>query len=834
MDNDTQMMADIESSMISDEISLRELLRILLLRYIWVIAVFAVVMAGVVFYLQITTPQYESEVTVLVESLQKSSAIEDLISGQSSTKISTEVELILSDRNINAALALLDLSSYRNKDGVDYQNVVVSTELKKRINVSTVKDTNIVKISVTDANAQFAADFANAIACSYNDLLGTIARNSKTMQKTFIEEQIPLNEQQLQEAALALGTFREESNIFQLSDKSKLLSEKIAFFQLFREPLMLQLNEAIVTAQQLRLLLSEEGYTMPSYEELTADSRIASLTTFYEEKYRETVLYQALRNGGDELNMRHYSLESSTSQTSKELLDRISLLILSGEQERALSDPYLKLQVSALAQALQQRLVTETEIIALTNVEASYAEQLSQLPALERMQLDLEREVQVLETLRLRLLELLEEVKIAEAAISHNVTVVDEAKVSLYPVSPKKLLILAVGMLIGLGLGVLTALFVEMLDVTIKDEMTVRRLVKANLPMLGWTPLTNFNNNSKIPELPVYSDPSSFEAERYKLIASNIVFSLPNTERNIISITSAGMGEGKTMVTANIATALAQNGKRVLIIDGDLRLSQQETFFNLKKSGRGLVDIIRKEKSPEEVIVRPLEEFPTLHLLPPGVLPPMPSAIFTSDLYNSLLEYLRNRYDYIFIDTPPLIFASELMSIAKRANAMVVVVRAGVTVKGTFAELMDNLKLARINVIGYVFNGVLERQASGYYTSGRYYAYRGYSYSKRYYQASGSSDEKVGKKSRQQKVRGNYRSNYRKALKLREKRRGAGQYVALRPFLNGTSPFHSDESKVQPVAARNLEVDSVVKAQSMDDLLTKIEQDPAASGRQRS
>lgn len=812
--------------------SIKELLHILKVRLGWIIGVFIVVVAGALVYLQNVTPLYESQVTILVDSLQKGTNIESMLMGQSTTKISTEVELTLSRSNIESALSRLDLTQYKNEDGQVYRINGLADKMKGNTNVSTVKDTNIVRITVTDQNPLFARDFANALADSYDDLLGSIARNSKTVQKEFIESQIPVNERQLQKAADALGQFREESRFIQLSDKSKLLSQKIAYFQLRREPLALQLKEAELAAEVQSTTLKAHGIAMPTFAELQRDVDIEALLTSYMERSRELIMYEAIQESISEDSGRLFALQSALSQIEKTLLDRITLLIA----PRGLSsEMFLNLTAKELAKALHQQAITSTQIAVLHMIEATYTEELAQLPILERQLLDLQRDVQVYETLRMRLMELLEEVKIAEAAVAGSVTVVDPAIVNYsrgnepIPVSPNKMLILAVAVLLGGALGILLALMVEMLDVTIKDEGVLRKLAGPQRPLLGWVPLMNFDQNLAIPSLVAYNSSLSFEAERYKLIANNLTFSTAQSSQRIFSITSPGMGEGKTSVTANVATSMAINGSKVLLVDGDLRLPQIETFFNLKKSPKGLVDAVTTNIAVEEVIVQPLADIPSLHILPPGLSPPAPSAIFNSPEYVEMLDYLLSIYDFILIDTPPLVFASELMSIAKHVDGLAINIRAGVSTKGGLRELIDNLDLHGVNIIGVIFNGVIESKMGGHYSSGRYYTYQGSSYAKRYYSSRYNTGNKDGTKKAMHttKVRGGYRKNFLKDLKQREKERNLGTLTAIHPFIEKRDPFGDEHAK-----KASHKKTSAPNANNFLDPLQVIESDPRAKGRQ--
>lgn len=831
--NIAQQVSDDE---MQEGMSIKELLHILKVRVVWIILTFVLVIAAAVGYLQYVVPMYESEVTMLVESLQNNSSIESMMLGQSTSKISTEVELALSRTNIESALERLDLTAYTDVDGRRYSERGVIGDVAKRTTVTTVKDTNIVRITVTDQNPEFARDFANALVESYNELLGIISRTSKTIQKEFIQSQLPVNERQLQAAADALGTFREESNYIQLSDKSKLLSEKIAYFQLRREPLALQLREADLLIDSYLETLASYAIETPSYTELKEDVDVEALLKSYMENSREMIMYEAIMEGIPENSDRLFVLRSSLNQNSKRLLDRLTLLVA----PRGLSnDGYVMIAAQELAKAYHQKAITEAQVIILSSIEETYTEELSQLPTLERQLLDLQRDVQVYETLRIRLMELLEEVKIAEASVAGNVKPIDPAVMRVnsmgepIPVSPNKMLILAVAVLLGGALGILLALGIEMLDVTIKDEAVLRKLSGPNRPMLGWIPLMAFDRSLEIPSLVVYNDPLSFESERIKLIANNISFGTLRSHQRVFSITSPGMGEGKSSVAANIATSMAMNGLKVLLIDGDLRLPQIETFFNIKKSAKGLVDVVTTGIPVEEVVVQPLPDIPTFHILPPGFSPPLPSAIFNSVEYVEMLDHLLGLYDYILIDTPPLIFASELMSIAKHVDGIAINVRAGVSTKGGLRELLDNLDLAGANVLGVIFNGVIESKMGGHYSNGRYYSYQGSGYAKRYYSARYNSNTKDGKKATHTtKVRRGYRSNFLKDLKRREKSRNTGDQTPIYPFIEKGQPFADEHQKQTKLNSLGKKPGRAEQSGQPVDILATIEEDPRAGGKQ--
>lgn len=230
------------------------------------------------------------------------------------------------------------------------------------------------------------------------------------------------------------------------------------------------------------------------------------------------------------------------------------------------------------------------------------------------------------------------------------------------------------------------------------------------------------------------------------------------------------MAEGKSTIIGNIALALAQMGSRVLVIDGDLRLPSMERYFRLKHHEIGLVDFVTKNTALEECLIQPLEDTPTLHLLPSGNAPLVPAAIFSNPRYIKGLEQLRQIYDFIIIDAPPLDSASELLSISKFVDGLIITVRAGITTKGALYDLITNLRTANATITGFVFNGVLASAISSYrYGYGRSYSY-GYGYGYGYGQSGKSA--KMGSKSLIFRRRGStswYRKRYKQDLKNRTK-----------------------------------------------------------------
>lgn len=757
---------------VSEEgISISDLLHIFRQRIGWFVIGFVLVLALAIGYLYFAVPLYESQVSVLVDPIQKSSSIDNLLGGSANTtKIATEVELITSRKNIEYALSTLNLASYTDADGNAYADSAILGSVRERIVVSTVKDTNIVRITVTDANRLFAKDFANALASSYDDLLTGIARNSKTAQREFIESQIPINNASLQHASDALGDFRENSDIIQLTDKSSLLVEQISYYALRLEPLMLQLDESLVFINSYNEGLKQAGITgFLSLDDIRRDPVVAGKLKELTAWKTELTMYESLVSPAPNQNTsaslssgssRTYILSSAISQTTKDLLDRVT----------ALTRSYAK---DTNIQAIVQALTTEVGIEVLQSRGEVFVDELSKLPILERQLSELMRDVQIYEAIGLKLRDMLEEVKLVEAAVTGNVTVVDPAILPRSPVSPNKMLILAVALLLGFAIGFLLALGVEAIDFSLRTEAQVKKITGNDIPMLGWIPLMKISPKEKYPTLVVYNDPLSFESERFKLVA-NMLYS--NEEKKVFSITSCSMAEGKSTIIGNVALAFAQMGSKVLIIDGDLRLPSMERFFRIKHREVGLVDYVGGRATLEECILQPLEDVHNLHLLPPGVPPLVPAAIFSNPTFINMIGFLKTIYDFIIIDAPPLDSASELIAISKQVDGLIVTVRAGVTSKGALSDLVTGLETGKVPITGVVFNGVIPGSTGSYgYGYGKRYG----TYASRYTSFGDSRDRKKMKGLSKRRSSGWYQRKYKRDLALR----GRSESILFDPIL---------------------------------------------------
>ncbi len=226
----------------------------------------------------------------------------------------------------------------------------------------------------------------------------------------------------------------------------------------------------------------------------------------------------------------------------------------------------------------------------------------------------------------------------------------------------------------------------------------------------------------------ILHDNSDFDTiETYKTIRTNIMFSMPKTELGkVVVITSASPGDGKTTSTINLAITFAQTGARVLLIDCDLRKSRVHRYLKLGRKD-GITNVLCGFSEFEKSVKKNVRD--NLDVLTAGEIPPNPSELLESEEFEKLLDEVREKYDYIFIDTPPMTVVTDAAIVMKNSTGVVVVVRQNVTTYDLMDITMDHVRMTGIKILGVIMLGCEDkRKKYSYYKSGKY----GYKYKYRY------------------------------------------------------------------------------------------------------
>ena len=324
--------------------------------------------------------------------------------------------------------------------------------------------------------------------------------------------------------------------------------------------------------------------------------------------------------------------------------------------------------------------------------------------------------------------------KLNDRAMS-NIRVVDRAEVPRVPFKPRRKLSMLFGLACGLALGTALAFFLEYMDNSIKTPEDVERHL--HLPTLAVVPgLTQilpgryYGGRHAVPDGPAppiemvtHAAPKSHVAEAYRELRTSLLFSSADAPPAKIMITSCQSGEGKTVTSINLAVSLTQLGRRVLLVDADLRKPRIHKALGVP-GGRGLSNVLSGNDDAGDMIVP--TSIPGLWLLPSGPIPPNPSELLDSDRFKGIcrLAVPPVGFDHIVFDSPPILYCADPAILSTRVDAVIMVIHGGKVSRDLAVRGRDKLLQGRARLIGVVINKVSLEDQKYYYYSRGYYEYR--------------------------------------------------------------------------------------------------------------
>jgi succinoglycan biosynthesis transport protein ExoP len=291
------------------------------------------------------------------------------------------------------------------------------------------------------------------------------------------------------------------------------------------------------------------------------------------------------------------------------------------------------------------------------------------------------------------------------------------------PSSPKYPVNLALGLLVGLGLGTAAALLMERLDDSLRGASDFQAHLGA--PVLAVIPKLQGWRKRDQEVLAALAEPYSPTSEGYRTLRAGLLFSMVTREARVVMVTSAHTGEGKTTTTANLGVVLAQAGKRVVLISADLRKPRLHRFFPPVPGtsrgghrGRGLANLLAGEIDLSEALVPSGIEF--LHIIHSGAVPGNHDALLGSDAMGRLLAALRESADVVLIDAPPVLGVADALTMAPLVDGVLFVAHAHETSRGAVREAGQLLEQVNVVVLGAVLNSLDPAKAPSYAYSKRY------------------------------------------------------------------------------------------------------------------
>lgn len=711
----------------------------------WAIGVFGLSVSASVLFILFATPIYEAGGLLLLKRDSNASSLgalgEQLSQldslGKSSSPINTEIEVI---RSMPISEKIIEELSLKDKKGnkLDYRDFV------RGLTVKNTTKTDVLEVTYKDPDRVKAEKVVNKLFDIYiqNDI--GINRQEAQAARIFIEKQLPKVEETVKQAEISLREFKESNKIIDLPSEAQSAVQAIGDLAKQVSTVQAEIASATVQSKSLQKSLGMDSeaaflWGSPSIQQVLGElqevgQKIATERTRYQEQ-NPVIL---------DLRQKQQSLNSLLEQrVGQEMASKLQ----GGSRATQVSDPQQSL-INSFVQTEAQRLALIAKSTSLSNLLQVYQERTAILPKLEQQQRALERQLKVAQSTYEILLTRLQSVRIAENQTVGNVRVLAPAIIPDLEdqVFPRKSLILGMGIVFGFVLTALVITILETLDRSIKTIDEIRDL--SAYPIMGIIP--DFNHSSahknsysvgksrknlpssaiatKASQLIVRDAPRSPITESFRILQTNLQFSNSDNSLKVLVVTSSVPQEGKSTTAANLALTMADLGKKVLLVDVDMRKPSQQKVWQLDNK-LGLSNVLTDQKTLAEVL-HTYDKEPDLvsknvDIVTSGPIPPNPVTLIQSKRMAELVEMASREYDLVILDSPPVTVAADSSILGKIANGILLVVRPEVADSGSFSYTKRILEQSEQNVFGLVINGVTPENNS--------YSYNYYYYMSSYY-----------------------------------------------------------------------------------------------------
>lgn len=573
---------------------------------------------------------------------------------------------------------------------------VVVDEVRNNISATPRENTNIIDVTFTHPDPILAPRILNQASQALRRYGARRVSVAASQDVAFIEEQLDSAQRQLSQSLDAIQEFKETRAFTDLSLQEQNLVNEIQ-----------AVTEEIDALERQRSTLAELERRMnrSPLGEVDLVSLLADLSEGENRQIRDLV--NRIQDRQEELQ------DLLTTQRVTRDHPRAQAML----SQMASIRTELGEAIRANLRAIEGRIESQNEELAGLRREQQ------RFPALENRLQTLQLQQNLDEGTYEFLLSQLYQARITEAAAAPYVDIVDPA-LEARPIQPRGQMNVVLGALLGLILGIGTAFFLEYLDRTIRTSSDIEALL--GIPVLGLVPRLRRVDGREEEEggsvpLVVALDPLDPAAEAYRNLRMNLMFmSTADDPVRTILVTSAGPAEGKSTTALNLAVMLAQQSKKILLIDADLRRPALHRALDLLREP-GLTDLLVGSATPKEA-VRP-NVLPNLDILPSGPFPPNPSELLDSKAMQRLIRELEDDYDQIVIDSPPMLAVTDTSVLSAQADGVLLVMRSGETEQRAGERSVDQLRRLDVRIFGAVLNEVSTSAAEDSYYLQYYYAY---------------------------------------------------------------------------------------------------------------
>ena len=583
------------------------------------------------------------------------------------------------------------------------------------LRVTPMVDTNLVKITITSPDPQLAAQIANQHVKAYEERQRSEHGDQNEDAQRYLKKKLISVKEDLTNSEGALNAYRSEKGIIpgliSLDGKDAIILDRLA-----------DLQKDLTQAQVERITLEAQASLIKKHEYASLPSVIDDPTI------------QSMNKTLDAL----YSQRAALASQFKASYPPLAKLNAQVGDTQARIAAMVNTKVGALQSQYEEALAKEKKLIEEMNSQKAETLKLNSSAAQYAM---LQREVDTNRELYNAILTRIKDVEMSGDIQSKNVSIINSAEAPGAPTSPKKLFALMLSMMGGLGVGLGLAFIVEMTDNTLKNPEEAENYLK--LPNLGVVPeFSSVNGKSAyaprelmnaaagmrpstvLPpgrELVTTHGSYSRVGEAYRNLRTALLMSRAGGPPKVTLITSAMSREGKTVTAVNISVMLSQLGGNVLLIDADLRRARCHRVLAVDNH-LGLTEVLTGSRELQEMI-RPTE-IERLFFLGAGSVPPNPTELLNSSKMAEVMAQLRDRYEYIVIDSAPVLPVSDSMVLSKLTDGVVVVANGSATPRQQVKNACARLEYARAKILGLVLNKVkIHSPDYHYYYHQDYYSF---------------------------------------------------------------------------------------------------------------
>jgi capsular exopolysaccharide synthesis family protein len=611
------------------------------------------------------------------------------------TFIPTQFQIIQSKEILEPVIDKLNLlETWSQREGVKRLPMeTIYAKLLRMLDLKEVRNTGLIDIGVYSIDNQEAANIANTIASVYMESRTSLQKGSVDRALAQLRDELGAQRKRVADAASEVAEIRERDNIVDSDPENSnavisTADRNIVAIEQQLHDKQLKVTEIKEKFKRIKDMKPEELREVLRTLNIPDEQAQKMITSLQDATAEEKKLYAS------GLGLKHPRLMAVRSQ-KEYFLEQLNNALISVHQNQASSlaieEEILKNLETAFEKARESQIQDKQKTIAYSSAKARYLNEKKIFEA-GQLKYSTERVEQTID---------LEPVRIWDKAVASN-----------YPAKPKVPAYMLLAAVIGLVFGVGLAFFIEYLDTSVKTLDDVEKYLR--VPVLAVIPrdvATLIKSTGEVPD-----------AEAYRILRANVEFNKPNRSANTFTLVSGGPGEGKSTTLNNLAYICAQGGYNVLVVDADIRRPSQHRFFEMENNV-GLVDFLRGRADLDELI-KPTK-LDNLSFLPSGQLPDESVGILNSQRMVDLIARVKQTYDLVFFDSPPILGVSDGSVLASECDVTIMVIQHRRFPRVMLQRVKQAVAQAGGALIGVVLNNVDSRHDEGYaYYNGynEYYA----------------------------------------------------------------------------------------------------------------